>query len=481
MLVSTLAATTFAATESYIVTLHPGTDAKKVAKEFKVKPKHVYRHALSGFAVTLDDDKVKKLKKDKRVLAVEPDGYVELLEQTNSTGILRMGLTNFPLARINGVDERLAVDVAVLDTGIESHSDLNVVQSVSFTDAWTGHDPAGARGHGTEMAGIIGALDNNYGVVGIAPGVRLWSVQVIGPTVRNWAAHLAGLDYVAQNAGTISVLNVSLAGSSGIIPREAMNEAYSRIVNQGVVIVAGSGNDANDIAGSDLTYGTSDDVLPAALSAVMTVSGMYPMADRIWENSNASFSNKHPRYVISPGFGLDVTAPAVNIVTTAVGTNYALVTGTSAATAHVSGLVALYIAANGRATNAESVYRIRQAIVDSALPQSQWQPNPLIPSGCPDDPGTRDPDCNREPLAIPSESWIPHPLIISQGATPGGFEFSFTTVPGYRYIPQHTGSLTASNQWTDLAATNGTGVPVTVSDPVLNAIRYYRVKRERTP
>src|SRR5207249_4069561 len=129
-------APSFAASDPYIITLRPAADATKVEKEFQLKPRHRYHHALNGFAVSLDPEKVQKLKKDRRVLAVEPDGKIELCEQTNSTGIIRMGLTNFPIARINGVDERINVDVAVLDTGIQTnHPDLNVYRAVVFADA----------------------------------------------------------------------------------------------------------------------------------------------------------------------------------------------------------------------------------------------------------------------------------------------------------------------------------------------------------
>jgi subtilisin family serine protease len=92
--------------------------------------------------------------------------------------------------------------------------------------------------------------------------------------------------------------------------------------------------------------------------------------------------NQVPRtnnYVSSPGGAIDVAAPGVDIFTTGpgvgtdgIGHNYGFATGTSLAAPHVAGLVALYIAANGRATNADGVYRIRQAIVNAGSPQSQW-------------------------------------------------------------------------------------------------------------
>src|SRR5439155_12944389 len=119
---------------------------------------------------------------------------------------------------------------------------------------------------------------------------------------------------------------------------------------------------------------------------------------------------------------------------------YGVATGTSAAAPHVTGLVALYIAANGRATNAEGVYRIRQAIIDASLPQSQWNTN-----------NTHDPDTNPEPLAIASESWVPSPVTTSGSGGPGDFKVGFKAVPGYDYTVQSSGDLTPAVQSTNLS------------------------------
>ena len=89
------------------------------------------------------------------------------------------------MARINGIDERPDVDVAVLDSGIDlDNPDLNVVGGYGCTDAGTGVYDAGTN-HGTHVAGIIGALDNTTGVVGVAPGARLWSIRVLEPPMAS--------------------------------------------------------------------------------------------------------------------------------------------------------------------------------------------------------------------------------------------------------------------------------------------------------
>src|ERR1035437_3395010 len=165
-----------------IVTLRPGVDLDGLIKEFGLKPSSLYRHALNGFAAPIDPATIGRLERDGRVLAVEADGPITLAGQTIPTGILRMGLTNFPVPHINstsywnsatGVSQPIDVDVAVIDSGIDlQHPDLNVVQAVNFPGSgWGGQD---CSGHGTLVSGVIGAINNTGGVVGGAPGVRLW-------------------------------------------------------------------------------------------------------------------------------------------------------------------------------------------------------------------------------------------------------------------------------------------------------------------
>lgn len=470
-----------------IVTLQAGVDVGAVIHEFNLQPKFIYRHALNGFAAAMDSATIGKLKQDDRIAAVSADAEVFLCSQTMPTGIARMGLTNFPVAHLNGQDHRINVDVAVLDSGIQlDHPDLNVYLpgSVSFADGST--NGSDWKGHGTHVAGIAGALDNDFGVVGVAPGVRLWSIQVVGPNQHEVANLLAGLDYISLHADTISVVNASLTtrASSDF---DVIHQAVSNIVSQGVVFVAAAGNELDDLS-SDIIWGNEDDNLPAGLPEVMAVSAMNPTNDTFWSFSNYSFIRHDPSFVLSPGFAMDVAAPGVNIFSTYKNSGYTNMTGTSMASPHVAGLVALYIAANGRATNAAGVYKIRQAIVDNSLPQPQWYPNGQPTQITANGPTyltttTGDPDSNFEPLAMPSENWVPQPKILTVSPTVPGAQVSFQTVPGYTYTVQYCNSLTVSNQWTDLTATNGTGslTTVTVSDSTPSTMRFYRLSRQTTP
>src|SRR5258708_8227512 len=97
------------------------------------------------------------------------------------TGTRRMGAEFSPAAKIDGIDERVNADIAIIDTGIDlTHPDLNVYRNVTFVSGTTtGNDD---HGHGTHVAGTAASLDNAIGVVGVAPGARLWAVKVLDST-----------------------------------------------------------------------------------------------------------------------------------------------------------------------------------------------------------------------------------------------------------------------------------------------------------
>jgi subtilisin family serine protease len=266
-----------------------------------------------------------------------------------------------------------------------------------------------------------------------------------------------------------------------------MRLALRRLVNAGVVVVAGAGNSGWDLAGPDQIYGNGDDAIPAALSEAMAVSAMDATTDTLWafsnfsqiERTNIPSGSSVANYVVSPGGAIDVAAPGVNIVTTAArqggepaGTHYAIATGTSAAAPHVTGLVALYIAANGRATNAAGVYAIRQAIINASQPQSQWNTN-----------NTHDPDTNPEPLAIASENWVPFPAITHTAGAPGNFQVNFVTVPGYDYTVQSATALTPPIDWTNLVTVSGNSnvAPASVTDTNAGSRSFYRLSRTPSP
>jgi len=229
-----------------------------------------------------------------------------------------------------------SIEVAVLDTGIDyDHPDLtdNVVWGVSTLNGRISERPKDyndRNGHGTHVAGTIAALNNEIGVVGVAPAVELYAVKVLGNNGIGWISDivlgieqaLLGPDGVLDSDGdgvvagdpdddAAEVISMSFGSSSDVSSlHDALIEAYS----YGVVLVAASGNE-----------GASSPSYPAAYPEVIAVGA----TDQ--NDSVASFSNR----------GVEVAAPGVDILSTYPDDTYETLSGTSMATPHVSGVIAL--------------------------------------------------------------------------------------------------------------------------------------------
>lgn len=136
----------------------------------------VYEHALRGVADEFSAQALSSLASDAQVSCVEPDQVVYAFNE----------LPTNDAAKIDGSDQRVDVDVAILDTGIASHPDLNIAGGVKCTAGGIVRPTcksggyADANGHGTHVAGIAAAREKGSGVVAVAPGARLWAVKVLG-------------------------------------------------------------------------------------------------------------------------------------------------------------------------------------------------------------------------------------------------------------------------------------------------------------
>ena len=169
---------------------------KRLEGKAAFKAEHAFRHALKGFSATLSKGQRKKVAADPAVDAIVPDERIELAAQSIPTGVSRVFATQSDVAGIDGNDERVDADVAIVDTGIALHPDLNVVGGMNCSTS----DPTAWRdrqSHGTHVAGIVGALDNDIGVVGVAPGVRLWAVKILNDSGFGYISwYVCGLDWI---------------------------------------------------------------------------------------------------------------------------------------------------------------------------------------------------------------------------------------------------------------------------------------------
>jgi subtilisin family serine protease len=329
----------------YIVILADGTNAGGVAREHArshgADVGHVYRYALRGYSAHLSATAAARIAADRRVAAVRSDGVVTTMAQTLPTGINRVDAELSPTAAIDGVDTRVTVDVAVIDTGVDlDHPDLNVYTAGAHNCS-TGPSADDGNGHGTHVSGTIGALDNSIGVVGMAPGARIWPVRVLNNAGSGtWADVICGIDYVTAHASEIEVANMSLGGSGSDrdacgTNRDAIHEAICASVAAGVTYAVAAGNSAADAKG----------FVPAAYDEVITVSaladfnglpggGAAPTCRSDVDDTLADFSNF--------GADVDLIAPGVCILSSWKGGGYNTISGTSMASPHVAGGAALY-------------------------------------------------------------------------------------------------------------------------------------------
>jgi subtilisin family serine protease len=342
----------------YIVVLQDGTSAGDLAERhaarYGLDVGHVYTSALQGYSATMPAAAADALEALPSVRWVQRDRAVATTAQSTPTGIDRANADASPTAAIDGVDTRVDVDVAVIDTGVDlDHPDLNVYRAGARNCSVLGLSADDGHGHGTHVAGTVGALDNSTGVVGMAPGARIWPVKVLTDLGTGLNSDvICGIDYVAANADQIEVANMSLGGggeddgSCGTKSGDAMHAAICEAVGAGITFVVAAGNDSAD----------AKDFTPAAYDEVVTVSaladfnglpggGAASTCRTDVDDTFAAFSNY--------GTDVDLIAPGVCIGSTWKGGGYNTISGTSMASPHVAGGAALYLAANPNATPAQ--------------------------------------------------------------------------------------------------------------------------------
>ncbi|MGH3660200.1 MAG: S8 family serine peptidase, partial [Micromonosporaceae bacterium] len=218
-----------------------GSVARAQAAEADAAVHSVYGSALRGYSATMSAAEAGDVAADSRVAYVVPDRTVSIDAQTVPTGIERTDAEQSPTADIDGNDERVDIDVAVIDTGIDlDHPDLNV-HTAGAMNCSNGRSADDGNGHGTHVAGTIGAIDNADGVVGMAPGARVWPVRVLNNRGSGSISDVVcGIDFVTAHADEIEVANMSLGGGGtddqncGNTNNDPMHQAICRSVDAGV-------------------------------------------------------------------------------------------------------------------------------------------------------------------------------------------------------------------------------------------------------
>jgi subtilisin family serine protease len=360
---------------SYIVVLKdgvvdPGAAALAQQSAYGFTASKVYRHAVNGYAATMTASQAQRVQANPNVDFVTMGRTFQKPQESQSPGTQK---TPFWRQRIAGTDsdvrrsldngpDRINVNVAVIDSGIDAtHPDLNVkggVDCQSGSPVDVAH-PVDVLGHGTFVAGVIGARNNRLGVVGTAPGTPLWSVRVVDNAgLISEESLICAIDWVTSTRtddnedNDIAVANISIAGGGPDTPNcgkgtDPMHYAICRSVRAGVTYAVAAGNAGEDFANT--VPATYDEVLTATAMGDFNGKAGGGAAPKCGTEDWTRFGQKDDQPAFFSNFATTaadeahtVAGPGMCILSTTPG-GYGVEDGTSFASPAVAGSVALCI------------------------------------------------------------------------------------------------------------------------------------------
>jgi len=328
---------------------------KSMTSKHNMRVTKTFGHALGGFAAKMNDRTLATFIRDESVDFIEQDQIMTATAiQNNATwGLDRIDEADLPLDGFYEFNfDGSGVDAYVIDTGIRAtHNQFGGRVTDGFTAINDGRGSTDCNGHGTHVAGTLGS--QTYGV---AKNVNLIAVRVLdcGGSGSN-AGVIDGVNYVARVASGPSVANMSLGGGSSA----ALDRAVENAISNGITFVVAAGN-----SNADACSGSPNRVGPALTVGATTSS-----------DSRSSFSNF--------GSCVDVFAPGSDITSTWSTSNSATntISGTSMASPHVAGVVALFMDQSPSATPAQVEVALESAAVTGRLRGIRaGSPNLLIQS-----------------------------------------------------------------------------------------------------
>jgi len=271
---------------------------------------------LNGFTGKLTKTQLQELKGNSEIAAIEPDQIISAQGVAATTVATTTQSTPWGVSMV-GSGDGTGKTAWIIDSGVSTtHPDLNVdvARSVNFNPSVSGVEDG--YGHGTMVAGIIGAKNNSVGVVGVAQNAKIVALRVLD---NNGAGSLSYLIkavlHVSSNARPGDVVNISLASGASAI----LDNYITQVAAKGIFVAIAAGNSGVDCSNNS----------PQRVNAtnVYTVSAMD--------------QNKYFYSASNFGAPIDRAAPGVNITTTGKNGTYTYGHGTSFAAPHVAGLLLL--------------------------------------------------------------------------------------------------------------------------------------------
>ncbi|MBO6575194.1 MAG: S8 family serine peptidase [Rhodothermales bacterium] len=353
----------------------------RLLERFEILERFEYEEVFDGYAVTArlkngQSDFIELLRTmadDPEISWFEPDFGMKFPVSSGSSTATSQHLP-WSVAMVGGATSStqsgngsgsVPVDVFVLDTGVakanssDPDDDLALVESIDFRPGMD--DPADYDGHGTHIAGIIGAIDDSDGLVGIAPGSRIHNLKVLNDEgTTDVSVVVAAVEEIAKRKAaqpnTPMVVNMSLGEVVGTTEDTALDIAIDRAAKLGVIFVVAAGNQGVD----------ASKVTPAKAKSAITVGSHDMLGAFSW------FSNH--------GKVIDILAPGDEVVSLSpIAHQTATLTGTSMSAAHVTGAVALYLHDHPQASSKEVLRwlhsksgRIHVGVPKGTLNNSLW-------------------------------------------------------------------------------------------------------------
>jgi hypothetical protein len=326
---------------SYLVGFKDNTDPEDfINKHFKNKKnKKIKKFKKRNTIITdLSQEDIDSIKNENEISFIEINANV-FVEDTEKkpeikhkekdvkTDIVPWGITSIggEIAQQNKYTGK-SIKIAVLDTGVSEHADLKIKNGTSFVEGTVSYSDD--NGHGTHVAGIIGADDNKSGIVGMAPDSEIYSVKVLDKNGEGtYSQVIEGIEWSIEN--DMDIISMSFGGN---IYSRALQEAIQLATDNGILVIAAAGNNGN---------GLETELYPARYPEVISVGAITKYFTR------AEFSSTGP--------SLDLVAPGTDIYSLNNDGEYITKSGTSMAVPHVTGAAALLMSSNKNLTREDVI------------------------------------------------------------------------------------------------------------------------------